>query len=72
MTHIARPGPAGKLQAAARAQIFPSWALHQQLPAWLEALDPPARERIGQALDDRTVRLVLGNDGRAFGVRRQP
>jgi hypothetical protein len=42
--------------------------LFGQLPAWLDALDPPARERIGRALDDRTVRLVL-SDGRALVVR---
>jgi hypothetical protein len=43
--------------------------LFGRLPAWLDALDLPVRERIGRALDDRTVRLVLGDDGRALVVR---
>jgi hypothetical protein len=42
--------------------------LFGRLPAWLDALDPPARERIGRAIDERTVRLVL-SDGRALVVR---
>jgi hypothetical protein len=69
MANLAVPASFEKQQPAARTQIFPSWALHRQLPAWLDALDPPARERIGRALDDRTVRLVLGNDGRAIVAR---
>jgi hypothetical protein len=69
MAKIALLASERKPHAAARAQIFPSWALHRQLPAWLDALDPPARERIGRALDDRTVRLVLGDDGRVFVAR---
>jgi hypothetical protein len=51
----------------AAPHIFPHLAV--RLPAWLDALDPPARERIGRALDDRTVRLLLGDDGRALVVR---
>jgi hypothetical protein len=70
MPNLGPAAPEGKPQPAARAQIFRSSTLHRQLPAWLDTLDRPARERIGRALDDRTVRLVLGNDGRALVVRR--
>ena len=69
MANLAAPASFEKQQPAARAQIFPSWTLHRQLPAWLDALDPSARERIGRALDDRTVRLLLGDDGRVLVAR---
>jgi hypothetical protein len=53
-------------------QAPPSWALPGLLPTWLDALDLPARERIGRALDAGTIRLVLGDDSRVVVARARP
>jgi hypothetical protein len=70
MPDLARNSADSK-RLATPPRIFPA-GLGRPLPARLADLNPLAHARVGVLLDDKRVRLVLGDHGEIVVVRRVP
>ena len=70
MGNLVGSGPAGKprLAASSPAPALPWRCLRRSL----RTLGPDERHALGRSLDVGDVRLVLGDQGDVFAVRRRP